>query len=139
MRTWKTIKSKGTTPVTSSKSCSFISIASMQLSFIQSLEFAFVFHSEIIDNKYIILKKLGWGHFSTVWLALKLQDKQLYALKIQKSADKYTESAMEEEDILFEVANNYQNKEWESSVRHYLRNAELEVGRMHTHNLQMYD
>jgi serine/threonine protein kinase len=21
------------------------------------------------------LKKLGWGHFSTVWLALKLQDK----------------------------------------------------------------
>ena len=25
--------------------------------------------NEIIDNKYIILKKLGWGHFSTVWLA----------------------------------------------------------------------
>jgi len=38
--------------------------------------------NEIIDNKYIILKKLGWGHFSTVWLALKLQDKKLYALKI---------------------------------------------------------
>lgn len=37
---------------------------------------------EIIDSKYIILKKLGWGHFSTVWLAFKLSDKQLYALKI---------------------------------------------------------
>ena len=63
--------------------------------------------SEIIDNRYIIIRKLGWGHFSTVWLALKLQDKKLYALKIQKSAGKYTESAMEEEEILFDVANNY--------------------------------
>lgn len=38
--------------------------------------------SEILDHRYLVLKKLGWGHFSTVWLALKLQDKQLYALKI---------------------------------------------------------
>ncbi len=30
---------------------------------------------EIVDSKYIILKKLGWGHFSTVWLALSLADK----------------------------------------------------------------
>lgn len=30
---------------------------------------------EIIDSKYLILKKLGWGHFSTVWLAFKLSDK----------------------------------------------------------------
>lgn len=28
--------------------------------------------SEILDAKYILLRKLGWGHFSTVWLALKL-------------------------------------------------------------------
>jgi len=27
---------------------------------------------EIIDSKYMLLKKLGWGHFSVVWLALKL-------------------------------------------------------------------
>lgn len=52
---------------------------------------------EILDNKYLILRKLGWGHFSTVWLAIKIQDRQLYALKIQKSAEKYTESALEEE------------------------------------------
>lgn len=56
---------------------------------------------EIIDSKYVLLKKLGWGHFSTVWLAFKLSDKQLYALKMQKSAEKYIESAFEEEDILF--------------------------------------
>lgn len=95
--------------------------------------------SEIIDNKYIILKKLGWGHFSTVWLALKLQDKKLYALKIQKSANKYTESAMEEEEILFDVASNFQNKEWIESVRRYEKNPSLDVTRSHTHNLQMYD
>lgn len=22
------------------------------------------------NNRYIVLRKLGWGHFSTVWLAL---------------------------------------------------------------------
>lgn len=95
--------------------------------------------SEIIDNRYVILRKLGWGHFSTVWLALKLQDKKLYALKIQKSANKYTESALEEEEILYNVASNYQNREWEQSVRKYLSNPNMEVNRMHTHNLQMYD
>ena len=61
----------------------------------------------------MLLRKLGWGHFSTVWLALKLQDKKLYALKIQKSAAKYTESALEEEEILYDVANNYKHPNWE--------------------------
>ena len=37
--------------------------------------------NEVVDNRYICLKKLGWGHFSTVWLAIRLSDKQLYALK----------------------------------------------------------
>jgi len=64
---------------------------------------------EIIDSKYIILKKLGWGHFSTVWLAYKLSDKQLYALKIQRGADKYTQSAFEEEEILYDIASNYKD------------------------------
>ena len=95
--------------------------------------------SEIIDNKYILLKKLGWGHFSVVWLALKLQDKNLYALKIQKGANKYTESAIEEEEILYQVASNYKHPEWEKSVRKYLASPQLEVTRTHTHNLQMFD
>ena len=95
--------------------------------------------SEIIDNRYIILRKLGWGHFSTVWLSLKLQDKKLYALKIQKSANKYTESAMEEEEILYDVASNFQDPKWVASVRKYMKDNTLEVGRTHTHNLQMFD
>ena len=67
---------------------------------------------EIIDSKYVILKKLGWGHFSTVWLAFKLSDKQLYALKMQKSEEKYIESAYEEEEILFDVASNFKDPKW---------------------------
>ena len=85
--------------------------------------------SEIIDGKYIILKKLGWGHFSTVWLALKLSDKKLYALKVQKSAEKYTESALEEEEILYDVASNFMKPAWEKAVRHYLKDPQLKVGR----------
>jgi serine/threonine protein kinase len=67
---------------------------------------------EIIDSKYVLLKKLGWGHFSTVWLAFKLSDKQLYALKIQKSHEKYIESAFEEEEILFDVASKFKDGKW---------------------------
>lgn len=96
-------------------------------------------YSEIIDGKYIILKKLGWGHFSTVWLALKLSDKKLYALKVQKSAEKYTESALEEEEILYDVASNYMKPAWEKAVRYYHKDPYLKVGRQHTYNLQMFD
>ena len=31
-----------------------------------------ILNREILDNKYLILRKLGWGHFSTVWLAIKI-------------------------------------------------------------------
>lgn len=104
-----------------------------------SKSFEIYFSSEIIDCKYLCLKKLGWGHFSTVWLALKLQDKTMYALKIQKGAERYTESALEEEEILYDVASNYKNPLWEKSVRSYLNDPKLEVNRSHTHNLQMFD
>lgn len=87
----------------------------------------------------MVLRKLGWGHFSTVWLAWKLQDKKLYALKIQKSADKYTESALEEEEILYDVASYYNHPKWVEALRKYHADANLQVERRHTYNLQMYD
>ena len=76
---------------------------------------------EILDSKYILLKKLGWGHFSIVWLAFKLSDKQLYALKIQKSAEKYIDSAHEEEEILNEVAQNFKDDEWQEFLRKFFK------------------
>ncbi|KAK1583079.1 hypothetical protein Q3G72_023823 [Acer saccharum] len=43
-----------------------------------------------------ILSKLGWGHFSTVWLASDTLT--------SKSAQHYTEAAMDEIKILKQVA-----------------------------------
>eukprot|EP00300_Choanocystis_sp_HF-7_P009154 c16288_g1_i1.p1 GENE.c16288_g1_i1~~c16288_g1_i1.p1 ORF type:complete len:660 (+),score=148.04 c16288_g1_i1:20-1999(+) len=64
-------------------------------------------------NRYVIVKKLGWGHFSTVWLAWDSKAEQFVAIKIQKGADKYFESARDEIDILKTVhkfsANRFHN------------------------------
>ncbi|CAF2366275.1 unnamed protein product [Brassica napus] len=48
--------------------------------------------------------KLGWGHFSTVWLAWDTLNSRYVALKIQKSAQHYTEAAMDEIKILKQIA-----------------------------------
>ena len=48
-------------------------IRKMDITLFIKSKFIFVTRfSEIIDHKYLTFKKLGWGHFSTVWLALKL-------------------------------------------------------------------
>ncbi|KAI7902163.1 kinase-like domain-containing protein [Cokeromyces recurvatus] len=52
------------------------------------------------DGRYIVVRKLGWGHFSTVWLALDTLTNNHVALKIVKSANRYTESALEEIKLL---------------------------------------
>ena len=85
------------------------------------------------------MQKLGWGHFSTVWLALSLSDKRLYALKILKSNKKYLESAYDEEAICKIIADNYQSSAWAKSQREYLKDPKLQMTREHTHCLQMFD
>ncbi len=42
------------------------------------------------NNRYTIVRKLGWGHFSTVWLAYDAVTGAKVALKVQKSAEHYT-------------------------------------------------
>ncbi|GKV37593.1 hypothetical protein SLEP1_g45608 [Rubroshorea leprosula] len=56
------------------------------------------------DGRYVVQSKLGWGHFSTVWLAWDTQLLRYVALKVQKSAQHYTEAAMDEITILQQVA-----------------------------------
>jgi len=46
---------------------------------------------------------MGWGHFSTVWVALDLQTTKQVAMKIQKSASHYTEAAVDEIKLLSKV------------------------------------
>lgn len=76
------------------------------------------------DNQYLVLRKIGWGHFSTVWLCrhrskfvtinynLILYNKialfrnhAYYAIKVIKSAEKYKEQFLDEIDILKHVNN----------------------------------
>ncbi|KAA8516642.1 hypothetical protein F0562_016852 [Nyssa sinensis] len=47
-------------------------------------------------GQYVVQSKLGWGHFSTVWLAWDNIESKYVALKVQKSAQHYTEAAMDE-------------------------------------------
>ncbi len=57
------------------------------------------------NGQYIVFQKLGWGHFSTVWLVRNTVNGQYAALKVQKSAEHYTEAAIDEIKLLEAVAN----------------------------------
>ncbi|KAF8998297.1 hypothetical protein BDQ17DRAFT_1411141 [Cyathus striatus] len=52
------------------------------------------------DGRYKVVRKLGWGHFSTVWLANDLRMNRHVALKVVKSAPRYTETALDEIKLL---------------------------------------
>ncbi|KAJ7097588.1 kinase-like domain-containing protein [Mycena epipterygia] len=52
------------------------------------------------NNRYVVVRKLGWGHFSTVWLARDDKMQRHVALKVVKSAPRYTETAVDEIKLL---------------------------------------
>lgn len=47
-------------------------------------------------NRYVLIQKLGWGHFSTVWLAKDFKYSTYVAVKIMKSAKHYLEASYDE-------------------------------------------
>lgn len=55
---------------------------------------------EILLDRYVIIQKLGWGHFSTVWLTKDIKFNNYVAMKVQKSAQHYLEAAYDEVEIL---------------------------------------
>ncbi|URD94569.1 serine threonine-protein kinase [Musa troglodytarum] len=55
-------------------------------------------------GRYVAQRKLGWGHFSTVWLAYDTLSSKFVALKIQKSAKEYTQAALHEMELLSAIA-----------------------------------
>eukprot|EP00934_Nitzschia_sp_Nitz4_P006577 Nitzschia sp. Nitz4//scaffold11_size288233//114917//118175//NITZ4_000767-RA/size288233-augustus-gene-0.132-mRNA-1//-1//CDS//3329534053//6567//frame0 len=61
---------------------------------------------EVYNQRYVVIKKLGWGHFSTVWMVkdrkavANNEPETFFALKVQKSAEHYTEAAMDEVELL---------------------------------------
>lgn len=58
---------------------------------------------DLFQSRYHVTRKLGWGHFSTVWLCWDLVDKRFVALKVVKSAPHFTETAMDEIKLLKSV------------------------------------
>lgn len=52
------------------------------------------------EGRYRILQKLGWGHFSTVWLGFDAEKKEHCAIKVQKSDTQYFNAAEDELKIL---------------------------------------
>ena len=55
---------------------------------------------ETFVDRYAVAAKLGWGHFSTVWLCKDAQKGNYVAMKVQKSAAHYTQAAGDEIDLL---------------------------------------
>ena len=56
------------------------------------------------NGRYTVLSKMGWGHFSTVWLSWDSRTELPVALKVQKSAKRYSDAAKDEVELLRQVA-----------------------------------
>lgn len=52
------------------------------------------------NGRYRVLQKLGWGHFSTVWLGFDSEEKRHCAIKVQKADPHYAEAARDEIKLL---------------------------------------
>jgi len=63
------------------------------------------------DGRYEVIGKLGWGHFSTVWLVWDSQKNTYGALKVVKSATHYTETAVDEIKLCDKIATVDENHE----------------------------
>merc|ERR1719335_1374041 len=72
---------------------------------------------EIYNQRYQVIAKLGWGHFSTVWLCQDLHLHRLVAMKVQKSAPYYTEAAYDEIELLAEASKRQGHREWEATCK----------------------
>ncbi|CAD6641905.1 XXYS1_4_G0026900.mRNA.1.CDS.1 [Saccharomyces cerevisiae] len=73
------------------------------------------------DSRYILVRKLGWGHFSTVWLAKDMVNNAHVAMKIVRSDKVYTEAAEDEIKLLQRVNDADNTKEDSMGANHILK------------------
>ncbi|CAM8995959.1 unnamed protein product [Rhodiola kirilowii] len=59
---------------------------------------------QFASGRYVAQRKLGWGQFSTVWLAYDTRNSNYVALKIQKSAAQFGQAALHEIEVLSAIA-----------------------------------
>lgn len=62
----------------------------------ESLDDKIDFKGEILNDKYLLIEKIGEGAFAVVWLALNIQKNQYFAIKVQH-ADDYEDGIAEVE------------------------------------------
>ncbi|KAJ8257291.1 hypothetical protein GJAV_G00184020 [Gymnothorax javanicus] len=55
---------------------------------------------DTFNRRYQVLRKLGWGYFSTVWLCLDLRQQEQVAVKVLKSGGGFTLAARDELALL---------------------------------------
>ena len=76
---------------------------------------------EVLLERYIIMQKIGYGHFSTAWLALDTKYGNYVAIKIQKAKQQYIDAAYDEVEILQELGKHNFDKEWIKSLKEYYK------------------
>ena len=96
---------------------------------------------EILLDRYVIMQKLGYGHFSTAWLALDNNNGNYVAIKIQKSDERYIQGAYDEIEILQALAKKNFDKEWIESLKEYYKDDKEKLKELntveHTHVVQL--
>jgi len=71
---------------------------------------------DVFHSRWKVKRKLGWGHFSTVWLCEDKEGRREVALKVQKSAETYTEAAYDEISLLKDIKENTPSGVWNGCV-----------------------
>ena len=87
---------------------------------------------EILLDRYVIMHKLGYGHFSTAWLALDNNNGNYVAIKVQKSDERYIQGAYDEIEILQALAKKNFDKEWINSLKEYYKDDKEKLKELET-------
>ncbi|KAA6385542.1 MAG: putative Serine/threonine-protein kinase SRPK [Streblomastix strix] len=86
---------------------------------------------EVFNNR-----KLGWGHFSTVWFCLDNKTNLYVALKIVRSDPSYTSTAKDEIELLKKISGH--DPEFKQPVCHLLDTFEI-IGPHGTHVCMVFE
>lgn len=62
--------------------------------------------NDLYNERYRVVRKLGWGYFSTVWLVWDYVGKRFQAMKVQKADKQYREAAFDEIKLLKDIMQN---------------------------------
>ena len=77
---------------------------------------------EIFNDRYVAMRKLFQGKYSSVWLAKDLKHDLFVSLKIYKSAPCYNDIAIEELEVMRGLERKAQSSNWLKRLR-VLRNS----------------